>query len=57
VNREKLGPPQETIQEHFVRCLEHDLQPLTPAEQARDVLAIVLAAQESGRTGKSVDLT
>ncbi len=53
---EKLGPPQESIQEHFVRCLEQDLQPLTTAEQARDVLAIILAAQESGRTGKSVDL-
>jgi len=56
VGREKLGPPQETIQEHFVRCLEQDLEPLTTAEQARDVLAIILAAQESGRTGKSVDL-
>ncbi|NLG27338.1 MAG: Gfo/Idh/MocA family oxidoreductase [Chloroflexi bacterium] len=53
---EKLGPPQESIQEHFVRCLEQDLEPLTTAQQARDVLAIILAAQESGRTGKSVDL-
>jgi predicted dehydrogenase len=50
------GAPDETEQEHFVRCIEEGIPPRTPAREARDVLAIVLAAQESGRTGQSVDL-
>ena len=48
--------PNETLHAHFVRCIEQDIDPLTSGEQARDVLAIILAAQESGRTGVSVDL-
>ena len=46
----------ETIQEHFVRCIEQDVEPLVTGVDGRAALAVILAAQESGRTGKSVDV-
>jgi predicted dehydrogenase len=49
----KAQPP-ETIQEHFVRYIEQDSEPLVTGAQARSVLAVILAAQESGRTDQVV---
>ena len=46
----------ETIQEHFVRCIEEDLEPKTNGPDARGILQTALAIRESARTGKSVDL-
>ncbi len=46
----------ETIQEHFIRCIEEDIEPLVTGAQARSVLAVILAAQESGRTGQAVEV-
>jgi predicted dehydrogenase len=48
---------RETIQEHFFRCLEEDIQPLTDASVGRAVLAVVKAIQLSVKRGKSVDLS
>lgn len=47
---------QETIQEHFIRCVEEDLEPLTAAKEGRKTLATILALQESARTGQAVDV-
>lgn len=46
--------PPETIQQHFIRCIEQDIEPLASGAQAREVLAVILAAQESGRIGQAV---
>lgn len=50
------GVNNESVQEHFFRCLRENLTPLVTAREARAVLEIALAVQESARTGKSVDL-
>jgi predicted dehydrogenase len=47
---------QETIQEHFIRCVEEDLEPLTAARDGRKTLATILALQESARSGQAVDV-
>ena len=47
---------QETIQEHFVRCVKEDLEPLTAAKDGRETLATVLALLESARTGQAVEV-
>jgi len=46
----------ETCEQHFVRCLAEGREPLVTARRARAVLRLVLAAQESARTGASVSL-
>lgn len=46
----------ETIQEHFVRCASHRRTPKVTGYDGRAALEIVLAIQESSRTGKSVML-
>jgi len=46
----------ESIQEHFVRCIEEDITPAISARQGRDVLEAVLAINESARTGKAVEI-
>ena len=51
-----LASSEETIQQHFIRCIEQDLEPKTNGPDARAVLETALAIQESARTGKSVDL-
>ena len=48
--------PGETIQAHFVRCIRDGLTPKVTGHDARQVLAIVLAIQESSQTGESVAL-
>ena len=61
--RKKLGEteeeiitaePGETIQAHFVRCIRDELTPKVTGHDARQVLAIVLAIQESSRSGVAV---
>ena len=44
----------ETIQEHFFRCIEEDFAPLPSAADGRQVLATILAMHKSARTGRSV---
>ena len=46
--------PGETIQEHFVRCVRDGTTPKVTAHDGRTVLQIVLAIQESARTGTAV---
>jgi len=44
----------ETIQQHFFRCIEQDVEPLTTAREGRKTLATVKAIHESARRGASV---
>ena len=44
----------ETIQQHFFRCLDEGIEPISSAVEARKTLATVLAIQESSRTGQTV---
>ncbi len=48
---------RETIQQHFFRCIEADLQPLTDAGTGRQVLAVMAAAQMSVQRQASVALS
>jgi len=48
--------PDETIQQHFIRCVEEDRPPAVTGRDGRAVLATVLAIRQSAETGKSVDL-
>jgi hypothetical protein len=41
---------------HFVDCVQHDNTPLVTGEDGRAVLEAVLAAYESARTGRKVEL-
>ena len=52
----RLAPHDETIQEHFFRCIEEDIQPITDAQIGRDVLELVIAVRRSAELGRSVDL-
>lgn len=42
--------------EHFVDCIELDKTPLTSGEEARRDLELVLAAYESAKTGRAVEV-
>ena len=46
----------ESIQQHFFRCIEENLDPITSAGEGRRVLATVLAMHESARSGRSVEV-
>ena len=46
----------ETIQEHFVRCIRDGTTPTVTGRDGREVLAMVLAIQESSRTGEAISL-
>ena len=46
--------PSEAIPTHFVRCIRDGLTPKVTGYDARAVLAIVLAIQESSRTGEAI---
>ncbi|MCY2925034.1 MAG: Gfo/Idh/MocA family oxidoreductase [Planctomycetota bacterium] len=48
---------RETIQEHFFRCIEEDIEPLTDASVGRAVLAVMNALQLSVQRGQSVNLS
>jgi myo-inositol 2-dehydrogenase/D-chiro-inositol 1-dehydrogenase len=41
---------------HFVDCVADDQQPAVTGEDARAVLEVVFAADESAGTGRKVDL-
>ncbi|MHC4986038.1 MAG: hypothetical protein ACYTFO_07775, partial [Planctomycetota bacterium] len=47
----------ESIHQHFLRCLQERLTPLTEASTGRDALRTVLAIRESAETGRAIDLT
>ena len=53
---EVFGEAAETIQQHFVRCIEEDIRPSVTATEGRDVLRTVLAINESARTCKAVEV-
>lgn len=52
-----LAGLNETPELHFIRCVEQDLDPIVTPQMAYNVLKVVLAAQQSADTGKSVDIT
>ena len=54
---ERVTERDETIQEHFFRCVRDGLAPVTPAADGRKTLAVVKAALASAERGTSVDLT
>jgi predicted dehydrogenase len=47
---------EESCEQHFIRCLIEDREPIVTAQRAREVLRLVLAAQDSARAGASVSL-
>jgi UDP-N-acetylglucosamine 3-dehydrogenase len=51
-----VSKPGETIQEHFFRCIEQEIEPVTAASEGIKTLAVVLALYESARTGKSIEV-
>ena len=51
---QKVQMRQESIQQHFFRCIEEDITPLTAATDGRQTLLTVMALWKSARTGKSV---
>ena len=53
---EVTAEPGESIQAHFVRCVEEGLQPQVTGHDARAVLEIALAIMASSRTGEIVKL-
>ena len=53
---QKVQLRSESIQQHFFRCIEEDIEPLTPAADGRKTLLTVMAIWESARTGKSVEV-
>jgi predicted dehydrogenase len=50
----KVANPNESIQQHFFRCIEEGITPLTAATDGRKTLLTVMALWESTRTGRSV---
>jgi predicted dehydrogenase len=48
---------EESCEQHFIRCILEEREALVTASRARAVLRLVLAAQASAHSGKSVDLT
>lgn len=55
-NIQKVQVRSESIQQHFFRCIEEDIEPLTPAADGRQTLLTVMALWESAATGKSVEV-
>jgi len=53
---QKVATRAESIQEHFFRCIEEDIEPRTPAVEGRKTMLTVMALWESARTGKAVDV-
>ncbi len=53
---QKVVTPDELIQEHFFRCIEQDIEPLTPAAEGRKTLMTILALWKSSKTGKAVEV-
>ena len=51
-----VANPRETIQQHFFRCVESGIEPLTDAAGGRRVLAIMAAAQLAAQRRASVTL-
>jgi predicted dehydrogenase len=53
---ERVDLANESIHEHFLRCIRDDVEPMNDASIGRDVLELVIALRESAATGRSVDL-
>jgi len=52
----KVRVYHESIHQHFFRCIEENLEPLTSADEGRKTLLTAMAIWESSRTGKSVEV-
>jgi len=52
-----LADRDETPEQHFIRCVAEDRDPVVTATMARNVLKVVLAAHESVKTGQAVALS
>lgn len=52
----KIEVRNESIQQHFFRCIEEDIEPLTAATDGRKTLLTIMALWESSRTGKAVEV-
>ena len=52
----KVVVRNETIQQHFFRCIEEDIEPRTPGEEGRKTLMTIMAIWKAGKTGKSVEV-
>jgi predicted dehydrogenase len=52
----KTTTRNESIQQHFFRCIEERTEPLTPGAEGRKTLATVAALWESSRTGAAVEV-
>ncbi|MFV2041405.1 MAG: gfo/Idh/MocA family oxidoreductase, partial [Candidatus Hydrothermarchaeales archaeon] len=48
--------PLRTELEHFVECVEHDLEPSVSGEDGKAALKVALSAVESYKTGRVVEV-
>ena len=53
---QKVAGENESIQQHFFRCIEEGIEPLTSAADGRRTLLTVMALWESAATGKAADV-
>jgi len=53
---ENVAMDNETIQGHFIRCIEENLEPIVTGRDGRVVLEVILAIRKSAKIGKSVNL-
>jgi predicted dehydrogenase len=51
------GRRAETIQQHFFRCLQEDIEPLTSAVEGRKTLAVIKAAQLAAQRKTVVEVS
>ncbi|HUS46827.1 MAG TPA: Gfo/Idh/MocA family oxidoreductase [Phycisphaerae bacterium] len=56
-NIQATGRRAETIHQHFFRCVEEDVEPLTSAAEGRKTLAVIKAAHLSASCGKAVEVS
>lgn len=55
-NIQRIEVPDETIQQHFFRCIRENLVPITPAIEGLKALATVKAIHKSAATGTAVEV-
>ncbi|MGD0090802.1 MAG: Gfo/Idh/MocA family oxidoreductase [Planctomycetota bacterium] len=53
---QKVAAKAESIQEHFFRCIEENIEPRTSAEEGRKTMLTVMALWEAVRTGKAIEV-
>lgn len=53
-NIRMVEPAGETIHEHFIRCINESIKPITPGAEGLKTLATITALHESTQSGKAV---